>query len=137
MTEIIEVPGSIEGKRILIKGLKIIPEGRPKKIDNLLVFPLTIKRRGSGIIKKELFPKEYKIQEASLLDIDDSISGKNLWGFSSNLITSGQIQKGGISRTGGHTGQNITISGTCCYLELIHGFRGLPCTIHPKVSFFA
>ena len=37
MTEIIEVPGSIEGKRILIKGLKIIPEGRPKKIDNLLL----------------------------------------------------------------------------------------------------
>lgn len=134
MTQIIEVPGSLEGRKIQLKGLKITPQGRPQKRKGLgLVFPFTIKRDGEGIIKKELEPKQFKIKATSLLNIGDSISGKHLWGFATSPIKPGQIQKGGVARTAGHTGQNLLITGKCCFLQLIHGFRGLPTTEHPKI----
>lgn len=133
MTDLIEVPGSIEGGKILIKGLKIQPEGRPRKNKILgLVFPIKVERNGQGIIKEELNPKKCRIQETSLLNINDSISGKHLWGFSTAIIKPGQIQKGGLARTSSHTRQHMSIQGSCCYFTLIHGYKGLPISIHPK-----
>jgi hypothetical protein len=83
-------------------------------------------------VRAQLNPKKCRIQETSLLNINDSISGKHLWGFSTAIIKPGQIQKGGLARTSSHTRQHMSIQGSCCYFTLIHGYKGLPISIHPK-----
>jgi len=76
MTTISEVPGSIEGEKILLTGLKISPQGRPifTKRDNL-VFQVSVSRRANGEITDEFFPLLFKIKPESKLEAGTKISG--------------------------------------------------------------
>jgi hypothetical protein len=81
-----EAPAAIEGSEILIVGQDIKPAGIPKilKNTNEIVFPLHVKRRGTGTITKENTPKQAKFRKYSILEIGSSISGNILWGFLRN-----------------------------------------------------
>jgi hypothetical protein len=69
------------------------------------------------------------------LDKGCEISGRHLWGFSSDPLGPDDIEKGGPGRTSSHTGQYVTITGACL-MEIIKGWRGSPSLIHPKEVFF-
>jgi len=93
------------------------------------MFPLKASQQATGIIIVESNPKQFRIREYSMLDKDDQISGSELWGLSSC-----QLKKtvGGIGRTGKHSGQETTLDGRFCYLEIVQGWRGDALSVHPK-----
>ena len=124
---------SIEGLELSVVGQDIKPSAPPINLPDTgeIVFPLTVKTRGQSEITIECNPKECKIREYSFLDLGSSISGQNLWGFSSNPLDSNSVRKGGKGKTSSHTGQYVVISGTC-FMEIVQGYRGDPLLIHPK-----
>lgn len=126
-------PAAVKGNEILVIGQDIKPAGLPKKLKgtNEVVYPLNVKIRGESIIIKENRPKTTKFKAYSMLDIGSKISGKWLWGFSSNFISRGDIAIGGKGRTGSHPGQELKIEGTC-FAEIISGWRGSPLQVHPS-----
>ena len=132
MVSIASTPASIEGTEIRVIGQDIKPAGPPKKLieTDEIVFQLTAKRRGVATVIKENSPKKAKFKPYSMLDINSSISGKWLWGFSSNPISRGDIVIGGQGRTSSHPGQELMIYGTC-FMEIIEGRIGLPLPKHP------
>jgi len=137
MSNISEVPGSIEGREIIVTGLKITPSGLPIQLDTSdIVFPVTITRRASGEITKEHSPKKHKFNPSSMLNVSDKIAGKHIWGFSSSPITKKSICKGEKGRSGRHTGQYLYLSNNC-YAEIIHGWRGDALPNHPKNKFIS
>ena len=65
-----------------------------------------------------------------MLDKDDRISGKKLWGLSSAPLK--RLNVGNLGRTSSHPGQDQTLNGNFCYLEIIDGWKGLPLPRHPR-----
>jgi len=134
MSTISDVPGSIEGDKILLTGLKIAPQGVPIRIKNsTIVFPVTVSRRSAGEISEILTRGKSAFKETSMLNLADKISGTHIWGFSSSPVTLKDVSKGKKGRSGRHTGQFLTITGNC-FAELVHGWRGDTLPIHPKNS---
>jgi len=133
-------PASIEGMKIKILALKIEPSHRPVRIktdvgieNDYLVYPMQLTRNATGIIVSEYNPKESKFHNESRLDLDDQISGKNLWGFSACPIS--KIQKGGEAASGKHTGQHSEINGGFPYLCIVMGWSGNAALRHPRDVF--
>ena len=127
-----EVPAALEGARILVTGLKISPGPRPTKFARVgMVFPFSVQRRGDGTIEEATNPRENPLRPYSFLEVGDKILGRDLWGFASSPLKSGNIRVGDAGRSGAHSGQNITCQGKC-FLELINGWRGNPLPIHPR-----
>jgi hypothetical protein len=129
-----QTPGSLEGSKLSVTGQKIKPHGTPKKpFENSseIVFQLTVSKNGKSIILEENEPKLCRFREYSFLDKDSEISGPELWGFSSDPLGPHDIRKGGPGRTSSHTGQFVTVSGTC-FMEIIKGWKGTPLLTHPK-----
>lgn len=131
MTSRSGIPAAIEGQELLITGQNIKPGGAPLLVRNTMVFPLQIKIRGEGEILKPNRREWRPLKEYSLLDVGDIIKGKNLWGFSSIPIASGDIKRGGEGRTNSHSGQELKIS-DMCFLEIVEGWVGGSLPIHPK-----
>lgn len=131
MVTVNEPPASVEGSALLITGLDIKPEGRPTYFNGEMVFQLSVKRRGDATIVKEAAPKKALFRDYSLLNAGDKISGRNLWGFSSNPIMRDDIVVGGQGKSSSHSGQELNITGFC-FAELIEGWRGAPLKVHPK-----
>lgn len=135
MVERSEAPAAVEGSQLLIAGQKILPSGRPRFLELSsgveIVFPLSVEIKGKSTITENHKSSEPLFQPYSLLNIGDSITGKNLWGFSSDLIGKDDITVGGRGRTGAHSGQELKVSGIC-FMEIIQGWRGLAVGIHPK-----
>jgi hypothetical protein len=128
-------PAAIEGSEILITSQKICPRGDPKlTTGNRMVFPISASIRAVGTITSESNPKVAKIRDYSDLNLGDEISGKNLWGFSSSPLQRGDIRIGGEGRTSSHPGQDITINGNLCFLEIVSGWRGTPPLTHPMTE---
>ena len=127
-----EAPAAIEGSQILVCGLDIRPSGRPIRVISVgLVYPFDVRRRGDGTLEREYSPKEARVRSYSLLDAGDTISGSQLWGFSSSPIKRDDINVGQAGRSGSHSGQDLTCRGTCL-LEIIRGWRGTPLLVHPS-----
>lgn len=127
-----ETPAAIEGLKILVTGQKIMTGRVPLEVgDGDFVYPLSIKIRGDGTIREENNPKVAKFKDYSLLNVNDKISGSNLWGFTSDPLSPGSITPGGCGRSGSHPGQELTINGVC-FIELIQGWRGPPLIEHPR-----
>ncbi|MFH0837836.1 MAG: hypothetical protein V1880_01045, partial [Patescibacteria group bacterium] len=95
-----------------------------------IVFPLSVKRRGEGIIIQELNPKIAFFRIYSNLDAGDEIYGPDLWGFSSTPVT--KINIGQKGRTSSHSGQDVEINGGKCFLQIIQGLLGSAIGVHPK-----
>ncbi|MBW1999853.1 MAG: hypothetical protein JRJ29_18065 [Deltaproteobacteria bacterium] len=129
-------PAAIEGRKIEITSQKITPSGGPKRTCfRSMVFPITVEKRGKGIIIQEVNPKRPRCRDYSMLDAGDGIHGRRLWGFSTLPITRSSIGVGGKRRTGKHSGQNVMINGTFCFLEIVSGWRGKNLPVHPKQQF--
>ena len=134
MTTRSEVPGAVEGKKLLLCGRKIVPKGRPIPVPNStdIVYPIDMDIQGTASILEEKDPpKTSQFKDHSLLDEGDEISGRQLWGFSSNPIPSGSLNVGGRARTGTHQNQELEIQGIC-FMELIVGWRGNTIAHHPQ-----
>lgn len=131
MVNVDQVPGAIEGSKILVTGQKIVTNAPPKKCSKkgVVVFPISIEIRGNGTIIQENNPKKYNFRSYSNLDQYDKVLGKRLWGLSSDPI--GIQNVGGHGRTSSHSGQELSITGLCL-LEIVQGWRGQPLTEHPK-----
>lgn len=126
-------PAAIEGKEILVTALKISPSGAPTIINaNKMVFPLQASRRAVGTITIENYPKVTQIRHYSDLNLGDKISGKNLWGFSSFPLKNRDIKVGEEGRSSSHPGQDVTLNGDLCFLEIVSGWRGSPLLTHPR-----
>lgn len=132
-----KVPAAVEGSKITIAGKNIIPVGSPKKLPdtNEVIYQLKADGGAESTIEVENLPKISRIFKYSLLSVGDKISGKHMWGFSSDPIGSGDLTIGGRGRSVLHTGQELTIFGTCC-MVLIEGWRGSAISVHPKGSLF-
>lgn len=129
-----QTPASLEGSKLSVIGQNIKPHGAPKKPSensSEIVFQLTVSTRGKSIILAENNPKIARFREYSFLDEDSEISGPELWGFSSDPLGPNDLQKGGPGRTSSHSGQFVTVNGTC-FMEIIKGWRGTPLLTHPK-----
>lgn len=129
-----QAPASIEGSKLLVKGQDIQPSGdipRPTKNPNEVVFPLTVKIRGTSSILEEYTIKQSKFYKDSFLDKGSEISGSNLWGFSSSPLDRDSFDIGGKGRTGSHSGQSVEITGTCL-MAIVKGWLGSPLLQHPK-----
>ena len=133
MPEVDQIPVPIEGCELLVEGQDIKPLGRPKRVTNSrgIVFPLAIKKRGRSAILKEYIPKKPKFYSDSLLDEGSEISGPELWGFSSDPLSKGDIVVGETGRTGAHQGQSATITGTC-FMMVTKTWTGYTLEKHPK-----
>lgn len=133
MVTVASTEAAIEGSEILVTGQDIKPSGLPKKLKDTdeLVFLLKVTKRGKATITKENIPKEYKFKPYAMLDINSTILGKWLWGFSSNPISRGDIKVGGQGRTSSHPGQELVINGNC-FMEIIEGAIGPPIVEHPS-----
>ena len=136
-TKISEPPAAIEGLQLLITGLKIVViPGLPRPVktldgETMLVFPLQVKRRGEGKIIEERTPRRRRFRNYSMLELDSSISGQSLWGFSVKPLSANAVKKGGKGRSGRHSGQELIIKDEG-FLEIINGWRGLPLSGHPQ-----
>lgn len=133
-----QAPASVEGSKLSVIGQKIRPHGvptKPFKDSSEVVFQLTVSINGKSIILEPNDPKVTKFREYSFLDEGSEISGRELWGFSSDPLGPDDIKKGGPGRTASHTGQFVEVSGTC-FMEIIQGWRGSPLPIHPKQIVF-
>jgi hypothetical protein len=129
-----EVPGAIEGKKILVCGRKIVPKGRPISIPNSdeLAYPVDVEMQGTASILEEKYPPKTSLfKDYSLLDMNDEISGTNLWGFSSDPIVGRNFKVGGRARTSTHPNQELELNGIC-FMELIMGWRGTAIPRHPR-----
>ena len=130
-------PAAIEGSEMSIVGKNIMPAGRPTKYGaGEIAYLLDVKDGGHATITKEYFPKKHKHKEESKLNLGSKISGKTLWGFSSNPIGRGDIKVGGSARTSTHPNQELTIMGDC-YMAIVNGWLGNPLPTHPKDSILA
>ena len=133
MTKKDSPPAAIEGMGILIIAQKISPIGAPTLTTaDIMVFPLQASRRALGKITSESNPKVAQVRAYSDLNLGDEISGRNLWGFSSLPLTKDDINVGGAGRTSSHSGQDVTINGGLCFLEIVSGWRGTPLPTHPR-----
>jgi hypothetical protein len=133
MTKKDSPPAAIEGKEILVTALKISPSGAPSLTTaNKIVFPLQASRRAVGTITCEIDPKVAQIRTYSDLNLGDEISGLNLWGFSSHPLKKGDIIGGEDGRSRSHPGQDVTLNGDFCFLEIVSGWRGSPLLTHPR-----
>jgi hypothetical protein len=128
-----EAPASIEGSELLVASLDIRPAGPPIKLAHIdeTIFPLKAARRAESTITQEHNPKQWRFKESSMLNLDDSITGRSMWGFSSDPISPGDITRGGRGQSSSHTGQQLKISGTC-FMALIHGWIGDAIQLHPR-----
>ena len=129
-----QTPASLECSKLLVIGQNIKTHGPPKKpFENSseFVFQLNVSINGKGIILEENNPKVARFRAYSFLDEGAEISGQDLWGFSSDPLRPGDIEKGGPGRTSSHTGQFVTVNGIC-FMEIIKGWRGTPLLSHPK-----
>ena len=70
-----------------------------------------------------------------MVELGDRISGKFLWGFSTEVIRPGRIKRGGGGRTSSHSGQELMIVGMC-FLEIVQGWVGNALATHPKETEF-
>jgi hypothetical protein len=125
------ITAAIEGQELLVTGQDIKPGGAPIFVRDTMVFPLQVNKRGEGEILKANRPEWRPLRVYSLLEVGDKISGKKLWGFSSNPITANDIKRGGSGRTSHHSGQELKIS-DMCFLEIVEGWIGGALPIHPK-----
>ena len=126
-----EAPASIEGAKLEIRGQKI-KSRPPKKRNGHIIFPFKVSTSGKGTISESYDPKNdiELVDQKSLTKVDDNITGNLLWGFTSDGPVS--IKKGGIGRTGAHTGQFTILCGTLNFACLIKGHRGNPLLVHPQ-----
>jgi len=126
-------PAAIEGDKILVTGQDIKPDGLPIYFTNPddMVFPLRVKKRGDAVITEEKKQKIAGFRKYSKLELNDRISGKWLWGFSSDPIRSGDIKVGGRGRTSNHPGQELVIEGICL-MEIIKWWNNYSLSILPK-----
>jgi hypothetical protein len=123
-------PAAIEGKKIQLRGQDIKSGTPPIKIGEIVLFPVHLYQQGTGTILEESNPKISIVRIYSMLNKDDEISGKKLWGLSSAPLK--RLNVGDLGRTSSHPGQDQIINGNLCYLEIIEGWRGLPLTRHPR-----
>lgn len=123
-------PAAIEGSKIQIEGQDIKPGGPPIMIGENIMFPVHTYKRATGSILEESNPKIWKVRNYSMLDKDDEISGKKLWGLSHHPMK--PINIGNIGRTGKHPGQDQTLNGDFSYLEIVQGWTGVPLRVHPR-----
>lgn len=130
MTNRNSAPAAIEGKKIQLIGQDIKPGTPPIKIGEKVLFPVHLYKQGTGTILEESNPKIFIIRNYSMLDKDDRISGKKLWGLSSAPLK--RLNVGNLGRTSSHPGQDQTLNGNFCYLEIIDGWKGLPLPRHPR-----
>jgi hypothetical protein len=123
-------PAAIEGSKIQLKGQDIKPSGFPTKIKENIMFPVQAYKQATGTIIEEINPKICRFRQYSMLNENDEISGKILWGLSSYPLKKPTI--GNLGRTGKHPGQDLILNGNFCYLEIIQGWKGLPLLQHPR-----
>ena len=130
---------SLEAKKVLLKSQKIeIKTGLPRRAKALgnkktfLVYPLSLKINGSGEILNELNPKTPLFVTTSLLNQGDTISGKNLWGFSCKALRPDSIKVGGEARSSAHPRQSLRLDGEKCFLSVVEDFSGSNSGTHPQ-----
>jgi hypothetical protein len=126
-------PAAIEGRKIQLKGQDIKPSGFPTKIEENIMFPVHAYKQATGTIIEESNPKICRLRKYSMLNEDDEISGKNLWGLSSYPLKKKTI--GNLGRTGTHPGQDVILNGNFCYLEIVQGWTGSSLLRHPQNEF--
>ncbi len=126
-----EAPASIERAKIEICGQKI-KSRLPKKRERGIVFPFKVSIGGEGTLSDAYDPDDdiELVDKDSLTEVGDNIAGIQLWGFTSDgpVLT----KKGGMGRTGAHTGQFAVLSGALNFACLIKGHRGDPLLLHPQ-----
>ena len=121
---------SIEGNKIYVGGLKIVPKTPPKKCRNgFMVHRLKVKRKGEGEIEEEYNNKAPIYDNNSKLDKGEKVKGKQLYGLHCKPL--GKIKKGGRSRSGKHTGQYTFIKKKCLLEEVEDYFNNTPMK-HPQ-----
>lgn len=127
-------PASVEGRNLLLSAQKIDPSNRPIFCNKIkrTVFQITATKRATAEIIQELDPKIAIIRDYSSLNLNDKISGKNLWGFSSNPINRDNVIVGEIGRTSSHSGQHVEMDGDFSFMEIVSGWRGDSLKVHPK-----
>lgn len=123
-------PAAIEGSKIQLEGQDIRPGGFPIKMNGDVMFPVHTYRRATGSILEESNPKTWKIRDYSMLDKDDEISGKTLWGLSRHPLKTRNV--GDLGRTGKHPGQDQVLNGDFSYLQIVQGWIGSPPLVHPR-----
>jgi hypothetical protein len=124
-------PAAIEGSKIQLIGQRIRPGALPiKTTANIVMFPIHAYQRAVGTIIEESDPKIPKLRNYAMLDKDDEVSGKKLWGLTCHPLKS--LLVGGLGRTSAHPGQDLTLNGSFCFLEIVEGWRGLPLLRHPQ-----
>jgi len=121
---------AIEGKKIQLKGQDIKPGPVPVKIQETIMFQVSTYKRATGTILEEGNPKVFKFRSYSMLNKDDEISGKHLWGLSSYPLKNFTV--GGLGRTGSHPGQDCILNGKLSFLEIVQGWTGTSLLHHPK-----
>ena len=126
-------PAAIEGRKLELKGQDIKPGAVPIKLKEDIMFPVNAYKQATGTIIDESNPKMYKLREYSMLDKDDEVSGKTLWGLSCRPLRAPTV--GNLGRTGRHPGQDLILNGTFCFLEIVQGWIGLPLPRHPRDQF--
>lgn len=126
-------PAAIEGSKVQLKGQDIKPGALPIKLKEDTMFPVNAYKRASGTIIEESNPKIFKLREYSMLNKDDEISGKTLWGLSCHPLKAPAV--GDLGRTGKHPGQDLILNGKFCYLEIVQGWTGFPLLRHPRDEF--
>lgn len=135
MPEHIQCGDCIEGQRIRVYGQDIrTMGGRPKNIqtlsgDSVLVYPLSVYRRGSGEIEAAFEDGNPRFSSTSFIQVGDTISGLHLWGFSAD--PPGRATPGGAGRTGSHTGQEIILEDDCS-LRIVKAYNSQTLSQHPK-----
>ena len=114
---------SIEGKKVLITGRKIMPSGRPVKdrLSGAFRHEVSVKINGAGEVKKPFEPPVPVYSTASATALGARISGENLWGYSCQPVRRDDFSVGGAGRTHTHSGQAWMME-RFCYLEVVRDF---------------
>lgn len=102
------------------------------------VFPFSLDQRGSGAVQQENSLKDsagntmQRYHEKANINVGHLIQGKKLYGFGRKPL--GKITVGGEGRTGGHTGQSVTVH-DCCFLKVWDAYNGTVDLEHPRKLF--
>ena len=122
MPKFVNSGDSLEGKRILAHGRKIVSGGLPTrhKVTKKIRFPIDIKLGGGARIDKPYDPPPDKpngppvavFSPHSHLQLNDELIGNMLEGASEKHFRPDDCHVGG-SRSGTHPGQSWTMEGDC------------------------
>lgn len=116
-----DICNSIEGERLLLQCRKFSPL-RPRNDDVMkqLVFPFKLGISSLVTITEELNPKNYRFKAGSILDMDVSLLGETIDGFSLKPLGTQKIVQGSAQ----HKASEINTKGFA-YAHVEIGLRAL------------